>query len=77
MKYEHTREHMLPVIVELNTRTSLAPPADGQGLLELETHQMITATCIRARFARSSEKDRRSTQSVSGFMQYAFPKIHD
>jgi hypothetical protein len=74
MKYEHTREHMMPVIVELSYKDIQLIQQMAKARLEQEE----TPSGLYKGEIRTLEREAGEVlSSVSSFMQYAFPKIHD
>ena len=74
MKYEHTREHMLPVIVELSHNDIVLIQQMAKALLELEeTPSGLYKGEIRAMEREAGEV----LDSTRRYIQYAFPKTDD
>jgi len=74
MKYEHTREHMLPVIVELSHNDIVLIQQMAKALLELEeTPSGLYKGEIRAMEREAGEV----LDSTRQYIQYAFPKTDD
>ena len=74
MKYEHTREHMMPVIVELAYKDIQLIQQMAKALLELEE----TPSGMYKGEIRTIEREAGEVlSSVSSQMQYAFPRTHD
>jgi hypothetical protein len=74
MKYEHTREHMMPVIVELAYKDIQLIQQMAKALLELEE----TPSGMYKGEIRTIEREAGEVlSSVSSYMQYAFPRTHE
>ena len=73
MKYEHTREHMLPVIVELTYEDLLILRKMAKSLLDMETLPDVHGYMYTGDIRRLEREVTEALNKVADSVKYSFP----
>jgi hypothetical protein len=73
MKYEHTREHMLPVIVELTYEDLLILRKMAKSLLDMETLPDVHGYMYTGDIRRLEREVTEAINKVAQSVKYSFP----
>ena len=77
MKYEHTREHMLPIIVELTYEDLLLLRKMAKSFLDMETLPDDHGYMYKGDIRRLEREATDAINKVAQSVKYSFPAMED